>query len=39
MDDKRTPTTYALQKVLQEMEECYKVYLTQLDLVQFFWQC
>ena len=23
-----TPTTYALQKVLQEMEECYKVYLT-----------
>ena len=23
-----TATTYALQKVLQEMEECYKVYLT-----------
>ena len=23
-----TPTTYALQKILQEMEECYKVYLT-----------
>ncbi len=23
-----TSTTYALQKVLQEMEECYKVYLT-----------
>ena len=23
-----TPTTYALQKVLREMEECYKVYLT-----------
>tara|TARA_B100001123_G_scaffold434423_1_gene560967 strand:+ start:629 stop:1807 length:1179 start_codon:yes stop_codon:yes gene_type:complete len=23
-----TPTTYALQKLLQEMEECYKVYLT-----------
>ena len=23
-----TPTTYALQRILQEMEECYKVYLT-----------
>ena len=23
-----TSTTYALQKILQEMEECYKVYLT-----------
>ncbi len=23
-----TPTTHALQKILQEMEECYKVYLT-----------
>tara|TARA_B100001250_G_scaffold410179_1_gene436087 strand:- start:896 stop:2110 length:1215 start_codon:yes stop_codon:yes gene_type:complete len=23
-----TPTTYALQRVLREMEECYKVYLT-----------
>ena len=23
-----TTTTYALQKILQEMEQCYKVYLT-----------
>ncbi len=23
-----TPTTYALQRILKEMEECYKVYLT-----------